>query len=65
VREPAISAEVFEQRWAERSEMTIKEVRKVRAVRPCNCGDELCEGWQMVPLDIAEEIDDPEKPWAR
>lgn len=62
----ALTAEEFERRYAERSGVTVERLRELgRVVRPCTCGDDLCEGWQSVSRDHAAEIDDPEKPWAR
>lgn len=62
-----ISAARFEREYAERcgSRWTLEALREIRVVRPCDCGDEGCEGWQMVSHETATEIDDPEKPWAR
>jgi hypothetical protein len=66
VTEPRVSAEVFEQEYAERSDTTVEELRGLgRVVRPCDCEDETCEGWQSVSREHAEEIDDPAKPWVR
>jgi hypothetical protein len=63
---PQISAEQFEREYAERAGVTVERLRQLgRMVRPCDCGDEICEGWQMVSASQAAEIDDPEKPWAR
>jgi hypothetical protein len=43
-----ITAAEFEQQYAERSNMTIEQLREWREPAPCDCGDELCRGWQMV-----------------
>jgi hypothetical protein len=60
-----ISAEQFEREYAERSGVSIEWLRERKTIRPCDCGDPDCKGWQSISLEAAEEIDDPEKPWAR
>jgi hypothetical protein len=61
-----LSAEQFEREYAERSGVTVAWLREQgRVVRPCNCGDDFCAGWQSLSKEAAAEIDDPEKPWAR
>jgi hypothetical protein len=61
-----ITAGEFERAYAERGGMTVEQLRAHgRVVRPCTCGQEGCEGWQSVSQEIAAEIDDPSKPWAR
>jgi hypothetical protein len=60
-----MTAEEFERQYAERSGVEIDWLREYRTVRPCDCGEPLCEGWQMVSHEAAEEIDDAAKPWAR
>ena len=61
-----VTAEQFEREYAERSGSTVEEMRACgRVVRPCNCGDEICEGWQYVSKEHAAEIDDPAIPWVR
>jgi len=62
----AHAAEEFERAYAERSGITVEQLRELgRVVRPCTCGEDYCEGWQSVPVPTAAEIDDPSKPWAR
>lgn len=62
----AISAEQFEHAYAARSGMSAEKLRALgRVIRPCHCGSDDCEGWQSVSHEIAAEIDDPSKPWAR
>jgi hypothetical protein len=65
--EPAkITAEQFEREYAERSGVTVEWLKaNGRVVRPCDCHEEDCEGWQSVSSRRAAEIDDPSKPWAR
>lgn len=56
----------FEHAYARRSGLTVRQLRALgRVVRPCDCGEDGCEGWQNVPVPTAAEIDDPSKPWAR
>jgi hypothetical protein len=59
------SAEQFERDYAERSGVTVEWLREHRVVRPCDCREEGCDGWQSVSREFAAEIDDPAKPWAR
>ena len=45
---PGLSAEEFVAAYAERSGVTVDWLRQHgQEVRPCDCGDEMCEGWQM------------------
>lgn len=63
---PKITADEFEQAYAARSNVTVEWLREHgRVVRPCHCDAPECEGWQSVSQETADEIDDPEKPWAR
>ena len=60
------SAEQFEKDYAERSGVTVEWLREQgRVVRPCDCGEDCCDGWQMVSRERAADIDDPTKPWVR
>jgi hypothetical protein len=61
-----VTADEFERAYAERSGVTVGELRALgRVVRPCDCGEEGCDGWQSVSQGAAAAIDDPEQPWAR
>lgn len=61
-----MTEEEFEQAYAERAGMTVEQLRASgRVVRPCDCDYELCEGWQLVSQEVAQEIDDPAVPWVR
>lgn len=60
-----MTAEEFERQYAERAGVTVEWLRGWRTVRPCDCRDESCQGWQSVSYEAAAEIDDPAKPWAR
>ena len=45
---PRLSAAEFGRRYAERSGVTVEWLKEHgREVRPCDCGDEMCEGRQM------------------
>lgn len=49
VVECAASADEFEQGYAERSRLTVAELRAMgRTVAPCGCGEPDCPGWQSV-----------------
>jgi hypothetical protein len=50
-----MTREEFEQQYAERSGITVEELRIYRTVLPCDCGEEGCEGWQMVPISLADD----------
>lgn len=53
-----MTAEQFEQSFAEHSGITVEQLRELgRVVRPCNCGVEWCEGWQSLSLEAAREYD--------
>ena len=44
----AITREEFEQAYAARSGVTVQWLRSQGLeAGPCDCGDEICEGWQM------------------
>lgn len=48
---PAITREEFIRGYCERSKVTWEELSKRRKAMRCYCGDPICKGWQMVPLD--------------
>jgi hypothetical protein len=52
-----ITAEQFEREYAERCKMPVERLRLFRTVRPCDCGDEICKGWQSVSHEEAAELD--------
>ena len=52
-----MTAEEFEQAYAERSGFALDTLREYRTVRPCDCGDESCEGWQSISHERAAEYD--------
>ena len=41
----------FIQEDCQRSGIEWEQLSKRQEVRPCNCGDELCQGWAMVSKD--------------
>jgi len=44
-----MNLEEFEQGYAERSKLTVERLHEL-GLRgaPCDCEDELCQGWQMI-----------------
>jgi ribosomal protein S27AE len=52
-----MTAEEFERQYAERSGITVEKLRAWgRIVAPCDCGADMCEGWQSTtPERIADE----------
>lgn len=52
-----VTAEAFERAYAERSGLTLEQLRAVKTVRPCTCGEEGCEGWQSLSHQTAAEYD--------
>ena len=54
-----MTAEEFEQDYAARSGITVEQLRAIgRVVRPCFCQDEICQGWQSMSLERAQELDE-------
>lgn len=52
-----MTADEFEARYAKNSKMSVEQIRVYRVVRPCDCGDESCLGWQMLSHESAAEWD--------
>lgn len=54
---PALTAEEFEQQYAQRSGITVEFLRVElgRVVVPCNCDYEGCLGWQSISRALAVE----------
>jgi hypothetical protein len=52
-----MTADEFERAYAARAGITVEELRQYRTVRPCNCGDATCEGWQSISHERAAEYD--------
>lgn len=51
-----IDAETFERQYAARAGVTVDQLRAWgRVVRPCDCGEPICEGWQSVNLESYNE----------
>jgi hypothetical protein len=56
---PALTADEFEQAYATRSGLTVEQLRALgRVVRPCNCGDDSCQGWQSMTPERAALYDE-------
>lgn len=52
------SKEVFEQEYARRSGVTVDWLHEHgRGAIPCDCDEEICEGWQMVNLTEHAEFE--------
>ena len=53
----ALTAEEFERQYAERTGVTVEQLREMgRIVAPCYCDYEGCEGWQSTtPERVAHE----------
>lgn len=45
-----ITREEFERGYAERSRLTLYEYHRYLKTLPCDCGEEDCEGWQVVHM---------------
>ena len=52
-----MTADEFERAYAARSHITLDELRVYRSVRPCDCGEAGCEGWQSISHERAAEYD--------
>lgn len=51
-----VTREEFERNYAERSGLTVEQLRlHGRVVVRCRCGDPLCEGWASVSSDAASD----------
>lgn len=51
------TAEEFEEWYAKNSGVTVQWLRENgRFGAPCDCGDEICKGWQMARLGDADQI---------
>jgi hypothetical protein len=47
-----MTADEFEHQYAERSGTTVERLRELgRIVAPCDCGWDICEGWQSTTLE--------------
>jgi len=52
-----ITAEQFEQAFAERFGLTIHELRALgRVVMPCDCEVDSCPGWQSVNRELTDLV---------
>jgi len=50
-----ISREEFIEHYCLRSKISWDDLKKVRRPEPCDCGEEICKGWIMVPIDEDDE----------
>jgi hypothetical protein len=51
-----VTAEEFEQGYADRSHVTVEWLHTHgQVVRPCECGWDDCEGWQMTTSELYDE----------
>ena len=52
-----ITAEQFEQAFADRFGLTVVELRALgRVVMPCECGVDSCPGWQSVHRELTKLV---------
>lgn len=48
-----MTKEEFELWYAQNSGTTVEKLKELgRVAKPCNCGDPLCKGWQMVHSEV-------------
>lgn len=52
-----MTGEEFEEQYARQSGLTVELLRDFRVVRPCECGQEGCPGWQSLSFEAAAEYD--------
>lgn len=50
----SITKDEFIDNYCSRSNITRERLMKREKAVPCSCDYELCEGWQMVPVDYSE-----------
>ncbi len=56
-----ISAVLFERQYAERSGVTVEQLRALgRIVIPCDCGEDICQGWACVTKEAWRRVADLE-----
>lgn len=51
------AALAFEAAYAERSRISVDQLRQYKTVRRCHCDAEMCEGYAMVSVKYAAEWD--------
>lgn len=57
------TADEFAREYAARSGVTVDWLREHgREARPCDCGDEMCEGWQMAHVNEGNTASDSDAP---
>jgi len=49
-----MTKEEFEQGYAERSGKTVEAIKTIYGLEaiPCDCGEEICQGWQMISKNM-------------
>jgi hypothetical protein len=52
-----VTKDEFERGYAERSSMTVEELRQHMVPKPCACGDATCLGWRMASIEHDSRID--------
>jgi len=43
-----MTKEEFISNYCKRSKISWEELSKTQVILPCDCGDDYCQGWQMV-----------------
>lgn len=53
--EPSVNRQEFESAYAARSLVTVESLHEHgRYGYPCDCGEDVCEGWQMIDAEGVE-----------
>ena len=54
---PKITKEAFIKGYCERSKVDWETLQRLGQIAiPCDCEDELCEGWQMIDKGLSERL---------
>lgn len=53
-----LTREAFIEEYCTRRGVSWAVLSERRVCLPCDCGEEVCQGWAMVPKDVAERRDD-------
>jgi len=54
-----MTREEFIQQYCEGSGISWDLLSKRRTVEPCDCGEAICEGWAMIPIEEENHLDAP------
>lgn len=54
--QPKITREQFEKQYAEKSKISLEDLKKLERPYPCVCDYENCHGWQMLSQESALTI---------